>query len=112
MLRNINKRAQTTAEYIIVLGLIVAVVVGMQTYIKRAFNSRIKDAVDFVDQGGQASQVVQFTGGQYEPYYLSSSFDSARSSTDTENLGQAGAVNRTVNESSTRTGQHTIGEVR
>ena len=109
MLRLKNRKAQSTAEYVVVLGLIVAAVVAMQTYIKRGFQARIKDAVDYVDQGGQAQGVVKFTGNQYEPYYLSSNFESTRSASGTEELLTAGAAKRTSNEESARIGNQTIG---
>ena len=81
-----NKRAQSTAEYVIVLGLIVAAVMAMQTYVKRGFQGRIKDAVDYTDAGGAGASSVNFATKQYEPYYLSSSFNSNRNSTDNENM--------------------------
>ena len=111
MLRPRYNKAQSTAEYVIVLGLIVAAVVAMQSYIKRGFQGRIKDAVDYKDQGGQSANVVVFNTTQYEPYYLSSTFDSTRNSQDNEHLYQEGAVNREVNESSNRIGNQTIGAV-
>ena len=111
MLRPRYNKAQSTAEYVIVLGLIVAAVVAMQSYIKRGFQGRIKDAVDYKDQGGQSANVVVVNTTQYEPYYLSSTFDSTRNSQDNEHLYQEGAVNREVNESSNRIGNQTIGAV-
>jgi hypothetical protein len=108
MLRYFNKRAQSTAEYVIVLGLIITAVVGMQAYVKRGFQGRIKDAVDFVDNAGQTAGVVQFTGRQYEPYYLSSDFTSQRTSTEDEELLKDGAVDRTSQETSTRTGSQVL----
>lgn len=101
-------KAQSTAEYVIVLGLIVAAVIAMQTYVKRGFQGRVKDAVDYVDQGGQAGSAVTFATKQYEPYYLKSSFDSTRSSTDKEDLLDAGAVSRSSTETSQRSGSQTI----
>lgn len=103
-----NKRAQSTAEYVIVLGLIIAAVVAMQTYVKRGLQGRVKDAVDFVDNAEQSSGVVQFTGGQYEPYYMSSDFVSKRTLNETEGLSSKGAVDRTINEESERTGTQTL----
>jgi len=110
MLRLKNKKAQSTAEYVIVLGLIVAAVVAMQTYIKRGFQGRIKDAVDYVDNAGQTN-VVSFSGNQYEPYYLSSNFDSTQNVDTREVLSTGGAVNRyTDQEDRTRKGSQTIGK--
>jgi hypothetical protein len=108
MLRQI--KAQSTAEYVIVLGLIVAAVMAMQTYVKRGFQGRIKDAVDYVDQGGVTSGVVTFNTRQYEPYYLSSSFSSNRSSNEAEDMGDGGAVNRSTSEESERVGNQTIAD--
>ena len=42
-----HRKAQSTAEYVIVLGLIVAAVIAMQTYVKRGLQGRIRDAVDY-----------------------------------------------------------------
>jgi len=106
MLRHI--KAQSTAEYVIVLGLIVAAVIGMQTYVKRGFQGRIKDAVNYVDYGGSTGDTVTFTTTQYEPYYLESSFESKRDSTETEDLQDAGAVSRSSTDSSRRGGSQTI----
>jgi len=109
MLRLKNKKAQSTAEYVVVLGLIVAAVVAMQTYIKRGFQGRLKDAVDYVDQGGQSGNVVTFNGNeQYEPYYLSSTFNTNRSDNSTQELFTGGSVNRTSNEGTTRIGYQNI----
>lgn len=109
MLRRRYNKAQSTAEYVIVLGLIVAAVVAMQSYIKRGFQGRIKDAVDHVDQAGQGAEVVQFHTTQYEPYYLTSAFESTRNSEDSEHLYEGGAANRESDESSSRKGNQVIG---
>lgn len=109
MLR-LNRKAQSVAEYVIVLGLIVAAVVAMQTYVKRGFQGRVKEAVDYVENTDKPG-VVTFSGGQYEPYYLGSSFNSDRDSDETENLLTDGAVTRDIKEKSTRSGSQTIGAV-
>ena len=108
MLSRRRNKAQSTAEYVIVLGLIVAAVVAMQSYIKRGFQGRIKDAVDHVDQG-EVTEGVQFKTTQYEPYYLTSTFESTRNSEDNEHLYDGGAVNRESDETSFRTGNQIIG---
>jgi len=102
-------KAQSTAEYVIVLGLIVAAVVAMQTYIKRGFQGRLKDAVDFVDQGEQTGgDVVSFSGSQYEPYYLTSTFNTTRNTDETENLLEGGEVQRDTNERTSRAGSQNM----
>ena len=39
-----NVKAQNTAEYAIIIGLVVAVAIGMQTYVKRGLQAKMKDA--------------------------------------------------------------------
>ena len=97
MLRLKNKKAQSTAEYVIVLGLVIGAVVAMQTYIKRGLQGKIRGAVDYND-GGIAGT------GQYEPYYLSSNFDTTQTSNATEGMSAGGAGGRTSNETQSRTG--------
>ena len=46
MLRNFlkNRKAQNTAEYALLIALVVAGVIAMQTYAQRALQARIHDA--------------------------------------------------------------------
>ena len=76
-----GRKAQSTAEYAILIGLIVAVVVAMQTYVKRGIQGRLHDASnDFYDavsgdaNWGDVSQtpVTPLAGKQYEIETLSS----------------------------------------
>jgi hypothetical protein len=108
-----GSKAQSTAEYVVVLGLIVAAVLAMQTYIKRGLQGRIKDAVDFADQGNQNAETgvnatVQFSRDQYEPYYLQSQFGSTRKTTDREKTGTGGDVYRASAENTTRAGEQKL----
>lgn len=41
-----NRRAQSTAEYAILIGLVVAAAITIQTYVKRGIQGRVKDAGD------------------------------------------------------------------
>ena len=106
MFIHLNKKAQSTAEYVIVLGLIVAAVVAMQTYVKRGFQAKIKDAVDYNDPTNNTYAI--FSTSQYEPGYLSSNFKSTRDSTQADGMVQDGGVTRTLNqEYSSRQGSMT-----
>jgi hypothetical protein len=99
--------AQSTAEYVIVLGLIVGAVVAMQTYIKRGMQGRIRDAVDSTDNANQT--VFKFNGNQYEPYYLRSSFNTSTDSDKTEDMAEGGKVDRTgISEKTNRSGDQWI----
>ncbi|OGX19788.1 MAG: hypothetical protein A3K83_07285 [Omnitrophica WOR_2 bacterium RBG_13_44_8b] len=100
-----SKRAQTTAEYAILIGLVVAALVAMQTYVKRGLQGRMKDATD---QVGLQNPSISATP-QYEPYYMQQAVTQNTTATDTENIALGGAVNRTDNSTSTRTGTQTFG---
>lgn len=65
-----NKKAQNTAEYAILIALVIAAAMAIQTYVKRGLQARVRDAVikyaeDTSDLGATS---------QYEPYYLKSDF--------------------------------------
>ena len=88
-----NRKGQSTAEYAIVLGLVIAAVIGMQTYVRRGLQGRIRDAVDHVsaeaDVGGT---MLTFSGEQYTPYYQRSEFTTTRGSASTATVTQGGGV--------------------
>lgn len=92
-MRMFNKKAQTTAEYAVLLGLVIAAVVAMQVYVKRGFQGKIKEETDKL-------------GAQYEPEYLGTDFTSNRDTAETETTIEGGGVTRTVTkDTSTRTGE-------
>ena len=100
-----NRRAQTTAEYAILIGLVVAALVAMQTYVKRGLQGRMKDATD---QVGLQNPTLNATP-QYEPYYTTQDVTQSTTATDTETTALGGAVGRTTANTSTRTGTQTFG---
>ena len=100
-----SKRAQTTAEYAILIGLVVAALVAMQTYVKRGLQGRMKDATD---QVGLQNPSLNTTP-QYEPYYMQQNVTQSTSATDNENIALGGAVTRSSDSTSTRTGTQTFG---
>lgn len=101
MLR-LMRKGQSTAEYAIVIGLVIAAAVAMQIYVKRSLQAKVKDAVDYNDP---AASILKTT--QYEPYYAGSAMTSTRAATDTENTALGGGVSRTTTDTSTRTGTQT-----
>ncbi len=77
-----NKKAQNTAEYAILISLVVAGIIAMQTYAQRALQARVRDASTYMKN--QTSTI----GGQvqYEPYYLETTYVVNRQSTEIELL--------------------------
>jgi len=103
MLSKLRKRAQTTAEYAVLIALVVGAVVAMQVYVKRGIQGRIRNVVDDVNLGGAitadssgASVSNIMTGDQYEPYYVSSTGSTTQTSSNSEDLKTGGAVSRTA----------------
>jgi hypothetical protein len=105
MFISLNKKGQGTAEYAILIGIVIAAVMAMQVYVKRGLQAGMKFAVD---KSGKADS----TGGlsataQYEPYYLESKYNTKLTTqvSDSEEMQEGGGVNRVSGQATrTRTG--------
>lgn len=84
-------RAQSTAEYAVLFGLVVAAVVGMSVYVRRAVQAKIKVGTDAVKIPGAQDL------GQYEPYYA----QSQRTTTQTQDITEGYAQGATTRQGST-----------
>lgn len=77
-----NKRAQNTAEYAILISLVVAGIIAMQTYAQRALQARVRDASQYL-----ATETADLGDAvQYEPYYLSTNYEVTRNENETQRL--------------------------
>ena len=92
-----NKKAQNTAEYAILISLVVAGIIAMQTYAQRALQARVRDAGQYL--AAQTSELG--TVNQYEPYYLSTDYVITRSEFEQKSLGN-GFVRQSGNTVRTR----------
>jgi Flp pilus assembly pilin Flp len=70
-----NKKAQNTAEYAILISLVVAGIIAMQTYAQRALQAKVRDAGTYL---GTATSTLGATTKQYEPYYLTTNYAVSR----------------------------------
>lgn len=108
-----NRKGQNTAEYAILIGVIVAAAIAMQIYIRRGMQARIKDAVDYTMTAGETSEeggTNLFTQSQYEPYYMSTDFNTVQSGATTEAMETGGGLTRTVTgQTTSRTGNQVYG---
>ncbi|MBF0385220.1 MAG: hypothetical protein HQL27_05050 [Candidatus Omnitrophica bacterium] len=86
MLRKLikNKKAQNTAEYAILISLVVAGIIAMQTYAQRALQARVRDASSLMTSTKGPAGFQMNTTVQYEPYYLSSQYNISDDNTKTE----------------------------
>ena len=79
-----NKKAQNTAEYALLIALVIAGVVAMQTYAQRSLQARMRDAAAYMTQ--QTNGIGNST--QYEPYYVNTSFEVNRDSESVKRLAE------------------------
>ncbi len=79
----LNRKGQNTAEYALLISLVVAAIIAMQTYAQRALQARIKDASQYMVNGTSGLG----TTDQYEPYYLQTNYEITRDSTTNDKLG-------------------------
>lgn len=71
-----NKKAQNTAEYALLIALVVAGIVAMQSYAQRALQARVRDSAQYM-----ASQTNSLGSSvQYEPYYQKSDYQVTKNS--------------------------------
>jgi hypothetical protein len=100
------RKGQSVTEYAILLGLAIAAFAGMQLYIKRGLQGKLKDASTLVTQNASGSfSAIDGVGTpvtlnlartqQYEPYYTESATDSV-SSSNTQDTVTAGAARATT----------------
>lgn len=66
-----SKKAQNTAEYAILISLVVAGIIAMQTYAQRALQARVRDA----SQHLKTQTSALGNTAQYEPYYLTTAYN-------------------------------------
>jgi hypothetical protein len=101
-----NKKAQNTAEYAILISLVVAGIIAMQTYAQRALQARVRDAAVYLVNQTKFNGTNGTT--QYEPYYLESNYNVTRDENESQIYGlkadgKSGLYTQTVNSTNTRT---------
>lgn len=91
-MRVFAKKAQSTAEYAIVIALVIGAAIAMQVYVRRGMQGGIKFATDKLKSSDDGV-------GQYEPYYMQSETTSTRADVkSTEEFGAGGYVQRKTGE--------------
>ncbi len=110
MLIKLRKRGQNTAEYAILIGLVIAAAVGMQLYVKRGLQARTKGAMGYyITQTNN----IDLTGGaaktQYEPYYASSDYNVTQTQNAETNIYESLNTQVRSNIDTSRTGSQTYG---
>ncbi len=94
---NRNKKGQNTAEYALLIALVVAAIIAMQTYAQRSLQGRIRDAGKFLTSQTSSLGATD----QYEPYYLQSNYAISRDMNQTQQLDK-GVVSQLENSTRNR----------
>lgn len=76
----LGKKAQSTAEYAIIVGLVIGAIALMQVYVKRALQAKVKETTDTL------------SAKQYEPYYVGGSQEHGAEQTTTQTRERGGGV--------------------
>ena len=97
-----NKQGQNTAEYALLIALVVAGIIAMQQYAQRALQARVRDASVYM--ANTTSNIG--TSKQYEPYYMQSNYDVTRDTAENKRLAP-GLVSQDSGTNRQRTGQQT-----
>ncbi|MDD5431570.1 MAG: hypothetical protein PHO70_01065 [Candidatus Omnitrophica bacterium] len=99
MLRyHLRKKGQSTLEYAILIGVIVAGLIAMQTYIKRGYEGKLRESADTM-------------GKQYNPEDTTYNYTTSTSSLSTEVVSDSKTTTTIQNQTSNRTGNETVGGV-
>jgi len=98
MLRR-KKTGQSTAEYAIVIGLVLSAALAMQVYVKRGIQGKVKDASDaqVLTTNGLDFGVNSIKSGQYEPPYATTTeMVTTRDLSETAVVSLNGGVSRNI----------------
>ena len=106
MFRNFTQgnRGQNTAEYALLIALVVAGVIAMQTYTQRSLQAKMRDAGQYLTKG-KATAIPDVTAtDQYEPYYQKSGYSVTKDTAENKRLGQ-GTVAQDTTSNRSRSGE-------
>ena len=96
-------RAQSLAEYAMLVALIVAALAGVNIYLKRGLQAKYKTLVDAATIAKNSAGINVGTS-QYEPYYAQSTQTTDQKQATTYDHQLGGAVTRGISSTVTVTG--------
>ena len=109
---NKKNKGQNTAEYAILIALVIGAIIAMQTYAQRGFQARMRGTSLYMkDQMGAALANARSSNpslpgslnstAQYEPYYASSSYNVDKDSTE-DAIASPNRIGRDLTSNRTR----------
>jgi hypothetical protein len=109
-----NKKAQNTAEYAIMIAIIIGAFSVMQVYIKRGLQAKIKEGTDNIPDlvatqaGGVATSIFNKTELSYEPVTEAHMKTTSSEGKETGAVTEKGGIRELSNATSSRTGNQTL----
>lgn len=110
----LSRKAQSTAEYAILISLVIAAAMAMQVYVKRGFQGGIKYTTDKLKANARLDSASPTL--QYEPYYMMSESNTTQENVhSSEEFAEGGKVVRETGltgsgEQTTRTSKQVMRE--
>ena len=101
-----SRKSQSVTEYAILLSVAIAAFAGMQVYVKRGLQARIKAGTDAAAGAGAGKEIkvgndysITFKElNQYEPYYLESRGETYQESVKQEHMGEGKITKEIVSD--------------
>jgi len=102
----LDKNGQNLSEYVLIVAVVIAAVVGMQTYVKRGLQAEHKDAVEYAITSlrNATDATSEELPLQYEPDYLKSTHTITRNSNIRTGLKGGDATKNVIIDNTQRTG--------
>ena len=110
-----QRRAQSVVEYAVLFSVVAAVIIGMQLYVKRGAQAKLKQVSDHLahttGEGANVLNPATQVKEQYEPYYTAAgAFTTTSSSAQNEARTVGGVTTRSgIKDTTSRTGGATQG---
>lgn len=100
-------KSQSIVEYAMILAVAVSAIVGMQVYVRRGLQGRLRDSSDFLVEKINKEAGSSYAN-QYEPYYRDTEKKIIQSSTVSHKMFDGGRQRKEYLEGSIRVNQREV----
>ena len=97
-----NKKAQNTAEYAALIGMVIAAAIAISMYVQRGLGANVHKGIQYMDAKTVAADTAFTSQTQYEPYYLTKNYDVRTDSDTTQVLQGNNKSTELINSVTTR----------
>ncbi|MFH1768022.1 MAG: hypothetical protein ABH858_02535 [Candidatus Omnitrophota bacterium] len=98
-----NRKGQSITEYAILFGIIIGALAGMQVYVKRGFNAKLKKGTDLYTGISESFSAGVYSASlastsQYEPYYVDAKGETYQETVEQQHMGDGKIKNEIVSD--------------